>query len=200
MIQGIQMSKLTKLSTLALVAALAFGCSEQTAPTASDETPPQPQFNFTNNPDAGPIIVRGQTTFAVFWVDPKREISAIVGADIVEFCSGVFDFDLLDLQDHFPPGDATRIMQVLHGDDIRASAWDFVVFDCALYLSETPLASGLVDVRATDNDLNVFLDPENKNHNAFGFNVHGAFNGHSRCVWDGNDPATFNCTAVIIVR
>ncbi len=93
------------------MAALAVGCSEQDAPTASNETPTQLQFNFTNNPDAGPIIVQGQTVFAVFWVDPKREISAVAGGDIVEFCSGVIDFDLVDFQDHIPSGDATRIME-----------------------------------------------------------------------------------------
>ncbi len=194
------MRALNFAAALSLVAALAVGCSDQNAPTATGEAPTPPQFNFTNNPDAGPIIVRGQTVFAVFWVDPKREISAVAGADVVEFCSGVVDFDLVDFQDHIPPGDATRIMEVLHGDDIRASAWPFDFFDCGLFLSETPLAEGLVDMRSTDNDLLVFLDPENKNHNAFGFNVHGAFNGHQRCVWDGNNGETLKCNSSIVVK
>lgn len=194
------MRALRLAAAFSLVAALVVACSQQNAPTATSEAPTHPQFNFTNNPDAGPIIVRGQTVFAVFWVDPKREISAVVGVDIVEFCSGVIDFDLSDFQDHIPPGDATRIMEIVQGDDVRASAWPFDFFDCDLFLSETPLAEGLVDLRSTDNDLLVFLDPENRNHNAFGFNVHGAFNGHERCVWDGNDGETLKCNSSIIVK
>lgn len=57
-----------------------------------------------------------------------------------------------------------------------------------------------MSLRNTDNDLLVFLDPENKNANAFGFRIHGAFSGHSNCRWDGNNFDTIKCPEAIIAK
>lgn len=161
-----------------------------------------PLSNFLNGPAApGPHVIRFQDDFVVVYLDPKRSLLAVIGADTDEVCQGVFDFGIVSIQEHFPPGDATRIMELIHGDDLSASVWEFAgTGGCALFTTATPLVKGPVDLRLTDNDLLVFLDPDNKNANAFGFSVHGAFNGHSRCRWDGNDSATIKCSDVIIVK
>ena len=96
--------------------------------------------------------------------------------------------------------DANRIMQLIQGTDVRTSVWPFTTFDCSLFQNTPPLAEGFVDLVNTDNDLLVFLNPNNVNHNAFGFTAHGQLNGPNgeqmqfggvfRSVWDGNDPST----------
>jgi len=80
---------------------------------------------------------------------------------------------LVDLQRIDVPEDANRVNDLLHGDDLTTSVWPFTDFDCGLFLTTTPLATGTVDVRNTDNDFFVFLNPDNKNHNAFGFTAQG---------------------------
>ncbi len=188
-----------------LVIGMALGCSDPDAPTGpARDAVRTPEFNFSNNPDAGPIIIRTEVVFAIFHVDLNKGISAIHGGDIVEFCQGNLVFDLSQLQRHFPPGDATRYMDLLHGGDLTTSVWPFTNFDCVAFTSTEPLATGTVDLVNTDNDLLVFLDPDNINANAFGWNAHGPltdsngdkkqYSAHSRCVWDGNDVDTLKCT------
>ena len=188
-----------------LVVVLAFfvavSCDQQPIGPDTDQVAEAPVFNFTKNPDAGPKIFRGDDLeWAVFWMDFKRGRSAVVGIDVKEFCLGNVDLALVDFQDVYPPRDDVRIVEVLHGDDLPASAWPFTYWDCGRFLTEKPLAEGYVDMRSTDNDLNTYLYPDTRNKNPWGFRVHGAFSGHANCVWDGYDEDTIKCTEVIIAK
>ena len=58
------------LSTVLLVAVFAMGCSDQRMPTISEE--PSGSVILTKGPaNSGPIVMRSQTTFAVFYVDAR---------------------------------------------------------------------------------------------------------------------------------
>jgi hypothetical protein len=82
-----------------LLAVFAVGCSEQNVPTASSEVVPTPSFGIGNAPAAsGPNIIRGQTTFAVSYFDPETGRSAVIGRDIVAFCTSGAPFDVVNFQ------------------------------------------------------------------------------------------------------
>jgi hypothetical protein len=202
----------TKALALGLAAVLAVGCSDRpTSPTALNETVPTPSFNFTNGPtNPGPNIVRSQGIYVIGWADFQEGISAWAGIDIAQWCRDGTGFDVSDIQDINVPEDANRISELVHGNDVTTSVWPFTGFDCDLFTTVTPLATGTSDFRSTDNDLNTFLNPDSKNANAFGFNAHGKltdasgsrvnFSGHSRCVWDGVDFDTIKCKDKINVH
>jgi hypothetical protein len=97
------------------------------------------------------------------------------------------------------PQDEDRIKQLAKGMVI-ASVWDFADFDCARFLTEMPLASGMATFHLNDNDLTVFLR-DNQNANAFGIKAHGdlfspemdplKFHLVWHVVWDGVDGEKF---------
>jgi hypothetical protein len=191
------MKGITILCVLLFVTVFAVGCSGQNAPTALSESTPENSVSLAKGPPAssGPIVIRTETAFAVFYADPGAGISAVHGADMDEFCNGIVDFDIVKLQEIDVPEDANRIISLVHGHDVRTSVWPFTDFDCDLFTTTTPLATGTVDMVSTDNDVVVFLNPDNVNHNAFGWAAHGKlvgpngeelnFSGHSKTVWDG---------------
>lgn len=188
--------QLPLVATLALF--VAVGCDEQPVEPGSDIVAEDQAFNFTNNPDAGPLIIRGDDMiWGTGWVDWKRGLIAVFGIDARDFCLGSRDWALLDFQRVIQSGNRSRILEVLHGQDLPAAVWPFAEWNCARFLTEPPLVEGFVDMVATDNDF------EGEGHNnayAFGWRVHGAFSGHSKCVLRDNDWSTASCTEVIIVR
>jgi hypothetical protein len=187
--------RLLVLVTGVLLAAMA--CESHPVAPDSDQAQESPVFNFTSGPDAGLTLIRGENwAWGAYWTDEERQMLAIVGVDIEE-CSS---FTTVDFQKHSPPSDPTRELLLLQGDDLSASVWPFTQFDCARFLSETPIVQGLVDMRYTNNDFWAHPSLDHENANAFGFSVHGAFSGHSRCVWDGDDFATMRCSSAIAVK
>ena len=159
---------------------------------------------------SGPNVVRFEDTFAVFYSDARTGLSVTIGADVVEDCNGNFEPELVSIQEIHVPEDANRIISILHGDDLMTTVWPFTDFNCDLFTTEEPVATGTSDLVLTDNDLLVFLTPDNVNWNAFGFTAHGLltaqdgsdvhFNGVQRCRWDGNNDATFGCVERINVH
>ena len=163
--------------------------------------------NFTNgpeNPGLG-IVFRGSDEILLSTEDFKADLTAIHNGDIVAFCSGEeepivhIDFQWVDI-----PEDANRIKELLHGEDVPTTVWPFAVDwsqdiadICEMFLNSEPLATGTARLRSTDNDLFVFLNPDNVNANAFGWVSQGKlsgpdgerlhFNSIWRVVWDGVD-------------
>lgn len=162
---------------------------------------------ISDPPDqSGPIVFRfeGFTPSIPIWVpDMKRGISASLGIDTIDFCT-TFTFDTVEpvsIKNILVPEDPNRVNEQISGY-VLAQVWPFTVFDCAMFLSVPPLATGYVKVNGTDNDLFVFNNPDNVNHNAFGITAHGdvvdltgdmrKFSFAYRANWDGNDPTSFN--------
>ena len=131
-------------------------------------------------------------------------MQAVYAFDPVQFCQGNPAFEIVNIQNVSVPEDANRINQLVQGDDLTTSVWPFTAFDCGLFTTVAPLATGVTDLVTTDNDLLTFLNPDSRNANAFGFMARGRltladgrtsqYNGITRCVWDGNDPTSLNCT------
>jgi len=190
----------------AVSAAFLGSCGE---PVGHNLAPPL--FNFTNGPASpGPNIIRSATMFAVFHADNRRGVSAVYGTDVVQLCLGNVAFDVVSLQEITVPQEAGRFIDLIQGAAVTASVWPFTAFDCTLFLNTAPLATGLVDLVNTDNDLLVFLR-DNTNANAFGFTAQGTLtrpsgarahvNSVSKVVWDGLDGSRiFKATDVINVR
>lgn len=164
------------VSTLALAAIVAVACTE-----ASDPTAPFDPGAALFSPDApgppansGPYVLRFERTATFLIVDPRTEVGLYLGADIVRLCSGdPSGFDAVSIQDVHVPEDENRINELVRGEDVRASLWNPFPVSCADVLSRAPAATGTVDFVSTDNDVDVFLNPESRNANAFGVQAHG---------------------------
>ena len=147
---------------------LAFAaCSEQSTVASLDQTP---AFNFSNAPAESGIIMRGERPAAYTWVDVDSGLRLIIGADINEFCSGIINFDLVAFQDAYLP-EGRPILEILQGEDMQTTVWDFLPFDCVLFTSVDPAASGVADLVNTDNDL--FGNAGDRNANAWTFTAQG---------------------------
>ncbi len=203
------MNRVTILCAILIGALFTVGCNEQKVPVSMSENTLVTPASLAKGPPptSGPIVIRSQTLFAVFFVDLDKGISASIGADPVEFCSGIIDFDIVELQEISVPEDANRLIDLVKGSNVTASVWPFTTFDCDLFANTTPLATGTVKLVNTDNDLLIFLNPDHKNSNAFGFTAQGrlnrpdgtkaSFNAVSKCVWDGDDIASLKCVEKI---
>ena len=119
------------------------------------------------------IVTRDQIPAAFTWVDFDSGLRVIVGADIDEFCAGNLNFDLVEVTDKVPA--SGRIIELLKGT-VQTTVWDFLDFDCALFTTIDPVASGDAKLRSTDNDLEGTA-PDDRNTNAWGFMAHGRLEG-----------------------
>jgi hypothetical protein len=153
---------------------------------------------------SGMIVARGQDNFIAHYSDPSRGLLVTLGGDVIEFCAhGLLTFDLIEVQNIDVPEDANRLIQIFSADEMVIDVWPFTGFDCRAILSTDPLASGTVAITGTDNDLEVYNNPDNVNWNAFGFTARGEvttadgdsarLNTVHRCVWDGVDGASGQC-------
>jgi len=159
---------------------------------------------------SGLNVVRYNGIVYLHAVDYKNGLSTVVGADIVEFCNGNFAFDLVSIQDIYVPEDVNRIIEIAHGKEVTTSVWPFTDFDCGLFTSIEPIATGKTNTVATDNDLFAYAYPDNVNWNAFGFSAQGLLsapdgstprmNAAFRCAWDGVDSGSGMCTGNIILK
>jgi hypothetical protein len=154
---------------LTLVAFVAVSCDQQPLETSQQPTTTGLTFNIANAPPQSGIVVRADYTAASLFVDPESGLGALLGVDPVEFCTGPAEFDFVSFQ--------TAIQrdgrQVDHGmGEWRAFVYPFTTFDCGLFLTVEPLATGMATVVSTDNDL-YGIAPGDKNANAWGQTGHG---------------------------
>jgi len=142
--------------------------------------------------ESGPNVTRFEDSLVVINVDTNAGLTAMLGFDPYEACQFIFDFDTVAIKQVDIPSAPERIVDQFSGY-VRASVWPFVipadvVFPawCELIDIYPPLATGMVDINGTDNDLLVFTYV-NKNENAFGWNAHGT-------LYDDNDGRVFHLT------
>ena len=198
--------------TVLLLGALGAACADQPAqPQQSPAT--GPSFSFSNNPDNGnPRIVRFGEAAGFLLVDPATNLFSLQASTNRQFgCNVPPDlFTFMDVQNilHNPDDPlAGQINEVRLGRGVYLAVyqgydgWEASGFDCG-DLFARKLAEGVGSFTNTDNDVFVFLR-ENTNTNAFGFVAQGrltlvgggtaAYNGVSKCTWDGEDDATLRC-------
>ncbi len=155
---------------LGLMALFAVGCSDHTtSPTARIDVSHAPAFTIDNAPAASGIVMRGESSIGVGWPDFKAGTSVYIGFDPAELCTWTFDFDLVPFQEVHANG-GQRVLRHVQGRNLTTSVWPFIGFNCGLFTSVAPLARGVSDLNATDND--VFVSGP-VNANAFGYRAHG---------------------------
>ena len=116
------------------------------------------------------VVERNDYPAAYTWVDFESGLRIVIGADMDEFCSGLLNFDLMAFQDvTIPDG---RIVSNGIGEEMQTSVWDFLDFDCALFTSIDPVASGYARLRVLDNDLQGIAEGDT-NTNVWTFMAHG---------------------------
>jgi hypothetical protein len=176
-----------------LLPLLLIACTETQAPL--NDTP---QFNAANPPAESGIVVRDDLPIAGTWIDVKAELRVVVGADMLEFCAGIIDFDLVPHHMVFLPGGRDVF---LYKGPMYTTVWPFLDFDCDLFTTVTPLAAGYADVVNTDNDP---FSADANTANPYGFMAHGTltrpsgedalFSGHWRALWDYdlNEPVVLS--------
>ncbi len=197
----------TSIVCIAAGALLAAGCGQDRV--GPDESGPEIRTSMGAGQapaESGPHVVRFDNIFGLFLTDPEAGLTVTYGFDPVALCQGGASFDVVHvLRVNIPAGD-NRLNNLVHGHDLRTAVWPFAVegFPCALYTTVDPLATGLADLVATDNDLLAGSDPNRHNANSFGYMGHGRldltgggssrFHHVTRCVWDGVDIASLKCT------
>jgi hypothetical protein len=164
-----------------LILAAAGGCADSSAPAdpASDLAP---AFTFLNGPSApGPVVLRSDDDefILLFNTDPSTGLASLIRLpdppDDVFQCAGTQPLVGADLQLVFHRNGA--IQSLLIGNEVHAWIYDRQTFLsvadasglCAAFSTLTPLAHGLVDFIARDNDL--FLGTTRTN--AFGWIARG---------------------------
>ena len=154
---------------LTFVAFVAVSCDQQPLETSQQPTTTGLTFNIANAPPQSGIVVREDYEVATFYVDLESGLSVSIGVDPFEFCTGPAEFDFVTFQ--------TAIhrdgRQIDHGmGELRAVVHPFTTFDCDLFTTVEPLATGMATIVSTDNDL-FGTAPGDKNANAWGLTGHG---------------------------
>jgi hypothetical protein len=127
---------------------------------------------FAEPPSSSGIVSRGSYEGGYVDVDLNSGLLSIIGFDIVQWCTDDPPFDTFfyadkDLQDGF------RLNTLEHAY-VQASVWPFTDFNCELFTTIQPLATGMANYRLHDNDLFGLRYCEEKNNmNAFGRRANG---------------------------
>jgi len=121
------------------------GCSSDQSPT---QVPDATQKD--GPPTESGIIYRGETAVGLTWVDVDSGLRVVLGADMNEYCAGIVNFDPFATQTANLPG-GRLVMN--GGAEVQVTVWDFLAFDCGLFTTMDPVASGTANLRGVDNDV-----------------------------------------------
>jgi hypothetical protein len=127
---------------------------------------------FAEPPASSGIVTRGSYETGWVDIDTHSGLLSIVGVDIVQWCTDGAPFDTFyykdkDLQDGFR-------LNTVEQAYVQASVWPITVFDCELFTTVQPLATGMAYFRSHDNDLfGPRFCEEKNNANAFGRRANG---------------------------
>lgn len=164
-----------------LLLAAAGGCAGSSAP-ADPTSDLAPAFRFLNGPGApGPVVLRSDDDgfIVLFNTDRASGLASVIRLpdppDDVEPCGGSQPLQGADLQLVFHPDGV--IQQLMIGNQVQAWVYDRQEFlairnasgICAALAALVPLAGGLVDFVARDND----LFAGGPHTNAFGWTARG---------------------------
>ena len=156
--------------------------------------------------ESGAYVVRFEDTTFFLLEDRIRDLTAIIGIDVDELCSGYFNPDVFSFKEVNVPNDMISHTQIIKGDNVTASVWygvDLPYCDPNAIL----LAEGTVDTKFHDNDSDGLLG-NRTNANIWGLSGHGIVDtplGESKklhlnwlCNW--RDPAASDCKASIRLK
>jgi hypothetical protein len=165
--------KTTIIMLAALLVLGLVGCSSDETPTAITESPRGDAVKVDTN-FHGATLVRYEDNYAVIFVDEERELQLVIGVDIAVYCTTGFFPDIVRVMEVTNPVDQDVVSQLLMGRGLQAAVFPLYPFDCARYVGEGPIASGLADVVSTDNDLYAYFETNtNPRVNSFQTKVNG---------------------------
>lgn len=167
-------------------------------------------LSFAEPPVQSGNVYRGEDVVASIWIDWDAGLM-LVFDDVVASCSGdpEFEFATVPFMYVLVKGDAPpnegRIIDRFRGD-VMASVWPIFPFNCNIFLTQLPIAQGIVTISGNDNDLFADLNPGN-NVNVVKYRAHGFLytpEGERvrllwkwNAMWDGDDFSTFTSTTRI---
>jgi len=119
------------------------------------------------------VVVRDGYFFGFFDVDTDAGLSIVLGFDPSLDCIGEASFDFMSYSDKILQG-GLRV-NTLEKAEVFASVWPIMEdFDCDIFTTELPLASGFARYSLHDNDLFGWEFCEEKNNiNSFGYKANG---------------------------
>lgn len=165
------------IPTLLLVASLAVGCTDETAPTAATEAVAGPSFNFTNGPDNPGIVVRFDFGFGFLFGDFDRQFIALISSDDgLLGCTAATSFEPASIQDIFGGTGVFGELFLSQNNFVTVYDWTgFPTIDCDLLTNVTGrlLAQGRSQLLRFDNDLPGGAAFGGEGANAFGWNSGG---------------------------
>jgi hypothetical protein len=113
--------------------------------------------------------------------DIEKGLTASINGNVVQWClTGEEEVAFFDVQYILSPSNENRIFQLYQANDVPTQVFDFLIdWDavgsiediCAQFFGKEHVAAGLTNVRGTDNDYFLNLNPNNTN--AFGFTAQG---------------------------
>lgn len=198
------------LFAVILVAGLA-ACSTEDTPTAVAPAPSETPVVAQDAPaQSGMYVIRSLWYYAVWFADAETNTGVILGADALEYCNGIVDFDIVPVQDVINPQDQLIINELIRASDVRATVWPFTTFDCGLFQTNQPLASGTVDMVTTDNNYYAYLEENTGERvNTFGTMARGKlvtpdgdwanFRLTYRYVWDPLEAIMVDNTTISLI-
>ncbi|MFC1566173.1 hypothetical protein ACFL4B_04480 [Candidatus Neomarinimicrobiota bacterium] len=179
------------LLSLLLLGSIFSGCSDQLAPTISNQksiaaTDNTERVLMKGPPSESGKVIRYNGEYWAWFRDYDAGYTLYLGVkDMIDFCDYIDDFDEFDFKDIFLPSTdplvAERWIGMIKGDDIQAFVWTWTdpsTQGCDYYLDNAPMA-GPVKVINVDNDV-MMWDPqgrEPKNANSFGWSANGTLEG-----------------------
>jgi hypothetical protein len=179
---------------LALVPFVFAACTDTQTPLNQS-----PQFDFANAPDQTGVVYRGgEDGWGWSFGDAKTGWRVTFGFDVIHYCNtGEIVGDELHWADKLLPGDEFRLVSLNKFDEARTAVWPFQAFDCDLFTTVDPLASGNSVMLLIDND---WTGSDRPNSNTWGWTAHGTlawtsdgsaaqFSFHRRLVWHKDAPS-----------
>jgi hypothetical protein len=157
---------------ISLALFVVVSCDQQPVEPPADQFADAPTFKIEDAPPFSGIVERLGLPDGATWVDDKSGLRLIIGFDVVEYCGGTEDFDLVWYQDLYRNNGWQGLGQ---GEDMRTSVWPFLAWDCDMFTTVSPVASGLADLIVNDNAWSGF-DPDKNRANSWGKSVHGHLN------------------------
>jgi hypothetical protein len=123
-------------------------------------------------PASSGVVTRGSYDNARVDVDTNAGMLSILGVDVVQWCTDGVPFEFISYSDKLVQSGLR--LNTLEKAELTASVWPFTVFDCELFTTVPPLATGIASYRLHDNDLfgDQFCEEKN-NANAFGIKANG---------------------------
>ena len=156
--------------------------------------------------ESGTYVVRFEDWTIFLIEDRTRDLTAIIGIDVDEFCNQYFNPDLFSFKEVLVPNEMISHTQMIKGDNVRASVWTGVdLANCDP--NSILIAKGTIDMVFHDNDSDGHTG-NRTNANVWGLSGHGVMEtpmGESKitnlqwlCNW--RDPAAPNCKANIRLK